>query len=156
MAVTRNADAVAPVRTAGALTVWATRHVSTSIGSLGRLLRQPFASLMIMLVIAVTLALPAAVGLVVKNAQLVSSGWDNALDFSVFLNQEVALPEAQGLAELIAQRADVANVELVAADDALADFKRQSGFGEALDQLGIVPIQATQIGREEIVIGLHR
>jgi cell division transport system permease protein len=62
---------------------------------------------MIVLVIAVTLALPAAINLVVKNARSISGGWDNALDFAVFLKQELTENEAQGLGRLIQQRADV-------------------------------------------------
>ena len=112
MAVNRHAEAVAPVRSSGPVSIWATRHVSTAIGSLGRIVRQPFSSLMIILVIAVTLALPAAISLVVKNARSVSSSWDNALDFSVFLKQELPLGEAEELARLIGQRADVDTVEL--------------------------------------------
>ena len=49
------------------MAAWLTRHVSTSIGALGRLARHPLSSLMIILVIAVTQALPAAVNLVVEN-----------------------------------------------------------------------------------------
>jgi hypothetical protein len=60
LAVTRHSDAVAPIRSSGPVTIWFSRHVSTAAGSLTRLLRQPFASLMIILVIAVTLAIPAA------------------------------------------------------------------------------------------------
>ena len=140
MAMTRNADAVAPVRSSGPLSTWITRHVSTAIGSLGRLTRQPFASLMIILVIAVTLAMPAAINLVVKNASSVSGSWDNALDFSVFLKQEVSVSEAESLAGLIRQRADIDTVDFISADDALAEFKRQSGFAEALDQLPDNPL----------------
>lgn len=140
MAVTRNADAVAPVRSSSAFSIWLTRHASTSLGALGRLSRQPFASLMIVLVIGVTLAMPAAINVVVKNAQSVSGSWDNALDFSVYLNLDLAESEAEGLARLIGQRADVASVDLVTADEALAEFKLQSGFGEALDQLGDNPL----------------
>jgi len=147
MAVTRHADAVAPVRSSGRVSVWATRHVSTAIGSLGRLARQPFASLMIILVIAVTLALPTAISLVVKNARSVSSSWDNALDFSVFLKQDISEEEAEGLAELIGKRADVDTVELISADEALAEFKRQSGFAEALDQLSGNPLPHTLVVR---------
>ena len=94
MAVTRHSDAVAPVRSSGAVATWLTRHVSTSIGSLGRLFLQPFASLMIVLVIAVTLAIPASLNLVVKNAQFVSSGWDNALDFSIYLQKDLSESDA--------------------------------------------------------------
>ena len=140
MAVTRNSDAVAPVRSSSAFSIWLTRHASTSIAALGRLSRQPFASLMIVLVIAVTLALPAAINVVVKNAQSVSSSWNNALDFSVYLKLDISVSEAEGLARLIRQRADVESVDLVTADAALAEFKLASGFGDALDQLGDNPL----------------
>jgi cell division transport system permease protein len=123
------------------------RHVGTSIGSLGRLFRQPFASLMIVLVIAVTLAIPAALNLVVKNAQAVSSGWDNALDFSIYLQRDLTESEAAGVARLIQQRADVESVRLITSSEALADFKRQSGFGEALDQLSENPLPHTLVVR---------
>lgn len=147
MAVTRNADAVAPVRSASAFSIWLSRHASTSIGSLGRLARQPVASFMIVLVIAVTLALPAAINVIVKNAQSISGNWDNALDFSVYLHQEQSISEAEGLARLIAQRADVQSVELITAAEALAEFKQQSGFGDALDQLAENPLPHTLIVR---------
>lgn len=147
MAVTRHADAVAPVKKAGRISTWATGHASTAVGALGRLARQPFASLMIVLVIAVTLALPAAINLVVKNARSISGSWDNALDFSVFLKPELALGEAEALAELIDQRADVEAVELVSAADALTEFKRQSGFGEALNELPDNPLPHTLVIR---------
>jgi len=147
MAVTRHSDAVAPVRSSGPVSIWLTRHLSTSIGSLGRLFRQPFASLMIILVIAVTLAIPAALSLVIKNAQSVSDGWDNALDFSVYLKRGLSEDEAKGLAGLIQQRADVESVQLITASQALAEFKQQSGFGQALDHLSENPLPHTLVVR---------
>jgi cell division transport system permease protein len=129
------------------MTGWITRHISTSIGSLGRLFRQPLASLMIVLVIAVTLAIPAALNLVVKNAQSVSAGWDNALDFSVYLERNVSESDASNLASLIQQRADVETVRLITATDALVEFKTQSGFGEALDHLTDNPLPHTLVVR---------
>jgi len=147
VALTRNADAVAPVRRSSSLAIWFARHANISLASLGRLVRQPFASLMIVLVIAVTLALPAAINLVIKNAQSISGSWDNALDFSVFLNQEIVEDEARGLGRLIEQRADVSSVVFVSAADALLDFKVQSGFGPALDQLPENPLPHTLVVR---------
>ena len=147
MAVTRHSDAVAPVRASGPISAWFARHVRTSVGSLGRLVRQPFASLMIVLVIAVTLAIPAALNLVIKNARSVSAGWDNALDFSVYLQSATSEDEARGLGRLIEQRADVASVELITAAEALAEFKAQSGFGAALDQLQDNPLPHTLVVR---------
>ena len=102
---------------------------------------------MIVLVIAVTLALPAAVSLVVKNARAISGGWDNALDFAVFLRKDVSESDGQGLARLIGQRADVDSVEFISATQALADFREQSGFGAALDQLPDNPLPHTLVVR---------
>ncbi|MDH3620311.1 MAG: permease-like cell division protein FtsX [Gammaproteobacteria bacterium] len=147
MAVTRNADAVAPVRRSGPLSIWFSRHLSISVGSLGRLVRHPFSSFMIVLVIAVTLALPAAINLIVKNARSISGSWDNALDFSLFLKQEVSEDEATGLGRLIEQRADVQSVLFISASTALGDFKEHSGFGAALDQLPDNPLPHTLVVR---------
>lgn len=129
------------------IAAWAIRHVSTAIAALGRLSRQPFASLMTVLVIGVTLALPAAMHLVIKNAQLISASWDNALDFSVYLQTDVTLDDAQRLVDIVSQRADVESVTLVAADDALREFREQSGFGEALDHLSVNPLPHTLVVR---------
>ncbi len=147
MAVTRHSDAVAPVHTSGPLSIWFTRHVSTSIGSLGRLFRQPFASLMIILVIAVTLAIPASLNLIIKNAHAVSSGWDNVLDFSIYLRRGVSESEAADVASLIQQRADIESVEFITASAALEEFKTHSGFGQALDHLTENPLPHTLVVR---------
>ena len=147
MALTRNSDAVAPVRASGPISIWATRHVSTSIGALGRLSRQPFSSLMIVLVIAVTLALPASIHLVIQNARALSGSWDNALDFSVYLKQDLTVVDAEALGKLLGQRADVDSIEVITAEAALAEFKQQSGFGEALEQLSKNPLPHALIVR---------
>ena len=147
MAVTRNSDAVAPVRASGPISIWATRHASTAIGALGRLSRQPFSSLMIVLVIAVTLALPASINLVLQNARALSGSWDNALDFSVYLKQDLTVADAEALGKLLGQRADVDAIEVITAEAALAEFKQQSGFGDALEQLSENPLPHALIVR---------
>ena len=147
MAITKNTDAVQPVRSSGPVTIWMLRHASCCVGALGKMARQPLASFMIVLVIAITLALPAALHLLVKNVSIISGGWEEALDFSVFLEDGLTTSEAEGLARLIGQRADVASVELITADEALEEFKALSGFGGALDQLSRNPLPHTLIVR---------
>lgn len=114
---------------------------------------------MTILVIAVTLALPAALHVVVKNARSISAGWDNALDFSVYLKKETTFEQAERLTDIVGQRADVESVSLVSADDALAEFRDQSGFGEALDHLEDNPLPHTLVVRpapsnSEVSMGL--
>lgn len=131
----------------GPVAAWAMRHFETALAALGRLVSHPFASLMTVLVIGVTLALPAAMHLAIKNAQSISTSWDNALDFSVFLNMETSLDVAENLMNLISQRADVERVTLIPADEALANFREQSGFGDALDHLSTNPLPHTLVVR---------
>lgn len=140
-------QALAPSRAAGPLGVWARAHASNCAAALGRLMHQPLASLMTILVIAVTLALPAALHLLIKNAESISGSWESALDFSVYLNNNVTLDDAQRLGRLIEQRADVQSVVLVSAEQALAEFKEHSGFGSALDHLAGNPLPHTLVVR---------
>jgi cell division transport system permease protein len=147
MAVRKPSDALVPVRTSGPLRTWALRHVSTCVGALGRLAQQPFANLMTILVIAVTLALPAAMHLIIKNARSISGNLENALDFSVYLVADTSIADARNLKNIIAQRADVDSVDFISAEQALAEFKEHSGFGAALDHLEGNPLPHTLVVR---------
>ncbi|HLU05504.1 MAG TPA: permease-like cell division protein FtsX [Woeseiaceae bacterium] len=147
MAVTRTSDAFIPAKPAGPVRRWVSRHFATAGDSLGRLVRQPFASLMTVLVISVTLALPAAAHLIIKNVQSLSGNWDNALDFSLYLEAGTPAEEAVRLAGIIGQRADIQSVTLIPADEALEEFKLQSGFGPALDHLSVNPLPHTIVVR---------
>ncbi|MDX1402918.1 MAG: permease-like cell division protein FtsX [Woeseiaceae bacterium] len=131
----------------GRIANWFVRHAKTGSAALKRLTRQPFASLMTVLVIAVTLALPSAMHLVVKNAQSVSASWDNALDFSVYLRNDTSTDDARRLADIIRQRADVERVILITPDEALEEFRAHSGFGESLDHLTVNPLPHTLVVR---------
>lgn len=159
MAAIKPADALSAPRSSGPLASWAARHVNTAIAALGRLARQPFASFMTILVIAVTLALPSAMHLLIKNAQSVSATWDSALDFSIYLKAGTSADDARRLKDIIEQRADVEQVTLISSEEALAEFRDQSGFGEALDHLTVNPLPQTLVvrpgpGNTEVSIGL--
>ena len=114
---------------------WLERHAQTLVGSLGRLWQKPFATLLTVIVIGVALALPACLHVLVQNVRSASGGWNNALDISVYMKPGTTLERARQAADRIGQRRDVDSVTLIDADDALAEFRRGSGFGEALDAL---------------------
>jgi len=122
------------------MTAWLTRHVQTLIGSLGRLSQQSLATLMTTLVIGIALALPACLHLLVTNAQQAAGGWNRAISVSVYLKKPTSADEARRLTERIRQRRDVAEVTLVTAEEALKDFRGQSGFGAAIDALNENPL----------------
>ncbi len=119
---------------------WLTRHAQTALASVGKLAAAPLATLLTVLVIAVTLALPGALQVLVKNALAVTGGWQGATDFSMYLRPGVEREAAATLADLLGARADIAEVTLVDADEALAAFADSSGFGAALDALDENPL----------------
>ncbi|MAD91656.1 MAG: cell division protein [Gammaproteobacteria bacterium] len=132
-----------PFHSSGLFNIWLIKHISASLGALGRMSRQPFASFMIILVIGVTLALPATISIVIKNTQSMSDNWDDTINFSVYLKKNISIKNAEEVAKLISQRADIENVKIITADEALLEFKNQSGFGDALDQLDVNPLPHT-------------
>jgi cell division transport system permease protein len=128
---------------------WFERHVQTLVGSLGRLWQQPFATMLTIVVIGVALALPACLHVLVQNVRVASGGWNSALDISVYMKPNASLDQAKRAAERIRQRRDVDEVTLVEADAALAEFRRNSGFGAALDALKDNPLPHALVVRPD-------
>jgi cell division transport system permease protein len=122
-------------------------HAANLVGAVGRLARQPFASMLTLLVIAIALALPAGLRVLVSNASAVSGSWQSVADFTVYLELTVAEERAAALAREIEARDDVADVELISRSAALEDFRAHSGFGEALDALDENPLPHTLVVR---------
>ena len=119
------------------------RHLQQAIGSLGDLWRTPFSSIMTVLVLGISLTLPATLHLFVKNAQLISNQWDSASEISLYLKPSTSEKSAQRLVQRLNLYPDVAKVHYISAKKALDDFKLLSGFGEALDYLSTNPLPAT-------------
>jgi cell division transport system permease protein len=121
------------------------RHAQVLIGSLGRIVHQPFATLMTMGVIAVALALPLFLSLLLQNARAATGNWNEAYDLSVYMDKKAGAARVQSLAKQLRQRGDVAAVRIISAEQALAEFRRDSGFGSALDVLADNPLPDTLV-----------
>jgi cell division transport system permease protein len=121
------------------------RHAQVLIGSLGRIVHQPFAALMTMGVIAVALALPLFLSLLLQNARSATGNWNEAYDLSVYMDKKAGIARVQSLAKQLRQRADVAAVRIITAEQALAEFRSDSGFGSALDALADNPLPDTLV-----------
>jgi cell division transport system permease protein len=124
-------------------------HRANCVDAVVRLGRQPFASALTILVIAIALALPASLRVAVNNADAVSESWQGAADFTVYLKLDVTTDAARRTARTIEARDDVAAVTLVDRDAALAEFRAKSGFGEALDALNANPLPHALVVRPE-------
>jgi cell division transport system permease protein len=123
-----------------ALQTWAARHAQTAIGTLGRLSQQWLPSSFMVLVIGIALTLPACLQVVLVNARLASGDWNRAVEISVYFKSNATLPQVEQLAATLRRRSDIADVRVISADAALAEFRKQSGFGEAIASLNENPL----------------
>jgi cell division transport system permease protein len=121
------------------------RHAQTLVGSLGRIVGHPFATLMTMGVVAIALALPLLLNVFLANGRTVIGSWNDAFDLSVYMDKKADSARATGLAKQLRQRDDVAGVRVIPADQALAQFRDESGFGTALDALSDNPLPDTLV-----------
>jgi cell division transport system permease protein len=119
---------------------WLLRHVQALLFALGRLARAPMASTFTVLVIALALALPALFGLLVGSLRGVTGGLAQSVSLNVYFKQDVTLDRVRQLAGGVRERAGVGAVEVIPADEALEAFRKDSGFGMAVEALTENPL----------------
>ncbi len=127
-------------RDGGWLRNYLLRHAQTLFYAIGQLSRTPLATLMTTAVIAIALAMPTGLHVLLKNMQGVLSGWDSAAQISLFLEHNTSEQAALGLAEQLRGHPTILEVEYISAQQAMAEFQRLSGFGEALNALEENPL----------------
>ncbi len=115
-------------------------HARVLVASLGQLASHPLSTLMTVAVIGIALALPAGLHLLVTNGKALGGHWEGASELSVYLREDVDLQAAKKIAGELRQDPAVADVRLIDADEALAEFREHSGFGQALEVLPENPL----------------
>ncbi|MBV7316319.1 permease-like cell division protein FtsX [Shewanella sp. NIFS-20-20] len=126
----------------GRIIMFFVRHIQQAMASLGELWRNPVSSLMTMAVLGVSLSLPAALQVLVKNAETVTESWGSAAEISLFIDEGRSEQSIQNLMTRIQVYPEVSELRYISRAQALEEFKLMSGFGEALDYLDSNPLPA--------------
>ena len=116
------------------------RHAQVALDSLGRLYRNWVASSMTAAVIAIALAMPSGLYLLLGNLERLSSSWDGQASLSVFLQQDITDDKARTLAAQVLDWPEVDSVQLITPSQALEEFGQQSGFADVLGVLEENPL----------------
>jgi len=122
------------------LSSWVMRHGQALVSSAGHLARHRFATLLTVSVMGLALSLPLSLQVLVRNVRGATGDFSGAIGLSVYLKPQVTEQQARALARTAAARPGVARVTLITAAQALAEFRAQSGFGDALDALTDNPL----------------
>ncbi|MFM2480526.1 permease-like cell division protein FtsX [Celerinatantimonas sp. YJH-8] len=118
---------------------WA-RHLQQGTASLGDIWRNPTSSLMTIAVIGVCLALLITFYLAIKNVEAVIPSWQQNAQISVFVEPSASDVQREQLAAKLRQLDGVASIQLIDKVTGLAEFKKDSGFGAALDLMDDNPL----------------
>lgn len=119
---------------------WAAHHQLVAVETLIKLLRNPIASVLTWLVIAISLTLPGALWMALDNAQQLSSRFQESGRITLYLLPNTGVEAGRNLSLNLGKLPNVAQVEFIDADTALADFREHSGLDSALDFLDHNPL----------------
>lgn len=120
-------------------------HLRGLVFSLGKLYRQPFATTLTLLMVAVALALPACLYVLLNNLQAVTYKWDDAGQITLFLKTNTNEDATKKLRSRLEDHPKIETVEYVPADEALKEFRDRSEFGQLLNGLQDNPLPPTLI-----------
>ena len=114
-------------------------------GTLSDMWRQPLATLLTVMVIAISLTLPSACYMVWKNVSQAATQWYPAPQLTVYLSKTLDDTAAENVVAQLKQVEGVDNVNYLTREEALNEFRNWSGFGGAMDMLEQNPLPAVAI-----------
>ena len=119
---------------------WFDHHLYSFVASLGRLLRKPWASALTIGVMAVALALPLGLWLVLGNVERLSGSVQQSRQISVFLKPGVDGARAEAMAKQLRARRNIGEVTLRTPQQGLDELRERGGLGDAVDAVGGNPL----------------
>ncbi len=118
-------------------------HLRSLVFSLGKLYRHPFASTLTILMIAVALALPACMYLLLDNLQAVTEKWDDSGQITLFLNVDSSEAEIEALRTRLVELKEIESIRYVSAQQALTEFRKLSRLEYLIEGLEENPLPPT-------------
>src|SRR5690606_37756125 len=115
---------------------WLDHHAYSVVASLGRLLRRPWSTVLTIGVMAVAMALPLGLWLVLGNVERFAGDVQASRQLTVFLHQDTDETRVAELAAELGARADIGAIEHRTPAQGLEELRERSGLDEAIDTLG--------------------
>jgi cell division transport system permease protein len=127
------------------------RHQRQALASaLRRIARAPLATLLSILVIGVTLALPAGLYLILTNLSGLASRLNVEPQISIFLSLDASDTEVQALQAQLKANPTIAKVRFVPREEALAEMKQVTGLADIMQTLDKNPLPHAFIVRAKV------
>ncbi|NLW97908.1 permease-like cell division protein FtsX [Luteimonas wenzhouensis] len=128
--------AAAPLRPPSPVRTWFDHHGYSLVASLGRVFERPWAALLTMAVMALSLALPLGLALVLGNLERLAGNVERSREITVFLRQDVEDARAVALAGELEANAAVAAVRHVTPAQGLESLRVDPSLAGVIDAVG--------------------
>lgn len=116
-------------------------HHKEAMGySLKRLWQSNLSTWITLAVIGIALCLPSSLYLLLQNLKSLTDNKREVPTISLFIKQNISEQQARDRGELIQELSQIDKVVLVPRDEALADFRKITGFAETLETLDENPL----------------
>jgi cell division transport system permease protein len=119
---------------------WLFGHIDALQDSVRRLVRQPFASLLNVIVFGIALALPSGFYIGLDNVERFSRQLTGEPQLSLFLAVDASIGDVDNLKERLQRHRAVGRYRFVHRDDALGQLERASGMSDILAELDANPL----------------
>ncbi len=138
------------------LSAWVHHHRQAASDSLRKLLLTPVSSGLTLLVLGITLALPAALLILLANARDIANDIDVPGRLSIFLETSADASDATALADALLARVDISAVEFIHRDAALAQFSQDTGLNQLVESLHSNPLPHTLLVTPDAALSNER
>jgi cell division transport system permease protein len=129
--------------TVNQISAYLLHHLQSLVFSLGKIYKAPATTVMTVAVIGITLSLPGGFYLFLKNIDAISGDFRSSTQISLYLDLKTSEKQARALERDIAAMDHVAATRFISREQALEDFRRDSGFGKSIDTLSSNPLPHT-------------
>lgn len=119
---------------------WLRHHGQSFAGTLARLARQPVATLLNVLAIGVTLALPLGTYVMLENGRHLSGRVSSDPQLAIFLAQDAGSSDVDRVRTVLKEAAGIRSIRFVPRDEALADLQRTEGMADVVAALRSNPL----------------
>lgn len=124
---------------------WRDLHLYSMVSSFGRLVQRPWATLLTVGVMAVALALPLCLALILGNVERLSGSFREARDISLFLQPEIAPERVEAVRDQVQRLPGAESVSLRTSAQGLEEFRQMADFAGALALLDYNPLPAVLV-----------
>lgn len=143
------------------------QHAEQAVMSFQDLFKTPVSTIMTMLVLGVSLALPATMYIVLKNTNSITQQWSSPAEINLFLKKELSETRYNSLVKRIENYKEVESVVYISKQQGMDEFSKTAGFPAVARFLDSNPLPAvvvvtpkpyyrTAIAAQELLIKLER